>query len=84
MFARSRSTVVLEKVHEKPIVVAWLSSEDRQPLAHALDVQPDQHHRRFLHPFGPLVRFAQVQRREVEDGRLLADRAAVRQYGARR
>ena len=61
-------------------LAAQLRGENRQPLAHALHLQPHHHHRRLFHPLRALVRLTQVQRREVEDRRLLVDRAAVRQH----
>ena len=45
--------------------------------------RPDHHHRRLLEAFRPLMHFAQVERREVEDRGLLGDRAAVGEHGAR-
>lgn len=56
---------------------ARLRLQDGQPLADALDLQADHHHRRLFHAFRPFVGLAQVQRREVQDRRFLVDRAAI-------
>ncbi len=74
-------TVVVGDLAQQPLAAARLSREDLEPLQHPLSLEPDHHHGALLHALRPLVRLADVERREVQDRRLLGDRAAVGEHG---
>src|SRR5439155_26532934 len=76
-FVRNVGWLIVIHHSQRPLGATWLACQYFQPLQHPVDIQTDEHHCGLLEAFGSLVNLAQVQRREVENRRLLRNRAAV-------
>ncbi|MCY1445473.1 hypothetical protein D9M71_619880 [compost metagenome] len=71
---------VISDQAQAALFIATLFFQHKQSLHDSLDFQSNHHGGSLLHPLRTLMRLADIERREIQDGRFLVNGAAIRKH----